>query len=303
MKVFVLLAVVLLVCFIHRSKSNHVTSLCKNGGEYTLWSYKAKVKNLNSLVSDIIPKCKAYDSYGAALASSKLDEYTVQVDSNSIEYINNNLENLIKKIFSTSDVTCIGKDRLVVNKKGCVVSLHSWPIGWYNYPYLLSVTSLSNTVSIDIKTPNTTPFTSISSKINMPKRSHIQVIFKHKTIKNEHFISVVVNVTSVGVSEKHVLTIKKLIESHFQKGLHDQLHILESRKKMIDSYQEDRLKIDRETKKKDLDQIINPAKYRSNRINNRARGSASGSSTGKGGGRYTPSAATKARREVKRSGG
>jgi len=84
------------------------------------------------------------------------------------------------------------------------------------------------------------------------------------------------------------------LKSFFQLRFHEQVDIAISRTKMQMNYNKDKETEEKRKRKDRLDRLINPDKYKSKSSTvRRVR-------EGPGTGRYTPSAATQARRVVKR---
>jgi hypothetical protein len=88
-----------------------------------------------------------------------------------------------------------------------------------------------------------------------------------------------------------------ILQEFFQVRFKEQVEIAISRTLMQKDYNKSKEKEEKRKKKDKLDRIINPDKYKSRSPTVRIEGSGK---KGGGSGRYTPSAATQARRVVKR---
>ena len=91
-----------------------------------------------------------------------------------------------------------------------------------------------------------------------------------------------------------------ILQEFFQVRFKEQVEIAISRTLMQKEYNKSKEKEEKRKKKDKLDRIINPDKYKSRSPTVRIEGSGK---KGGGSGRYTPSAATQARRVVKRGWG
>jgi hypothetical protein len=171
--------------------------------------------------------------------------------------------------------------RIILKHGFALVSVAVWPLGWKHYPMILTRTSDSTLVA------------STYGKSHLPQ-SKFTIDISKDDPNNDIVVS-----TNVQYSRMKLVDVKLIGETLadlLTKELNDQLIIIAGRSHQLKQY--NRLSSENEEQKKQLklDKIINPEKYRSHSPTVRKPGS-----SGCGSGRFTPSAATKARREVRRS--
>jgi hypothetical protein len=112
-------------------------------------------------------------------------------------------------------------------------------------------------------------------------------------------VAVTTRVASGGMRSQDVDDITELIDSALKKELERSVHLVAAREQQKQARKKNADAAAVTAKKKQLDQIIHPEKYRGRSPTVRRPGSAGGGSAG-GSGRYTPSASTQARRQVKK---
>lgn len=100
---------------------------------------------------------------------------------------------------------------------------------------------------------------------------------------------------STGISNREAQLVVGTLQHYLLSRLRQDLSVLKARRKQLESYDVELKIADKKKRDKRLDRILNPEKYRGTSPTVRRPGS------GQGTGRYTPSAATQARRQVRRS--
>lgn len=232
--------------------------------------------------------------------------------------------NLLSRVLASGEMykSDSSKDRVIFDKFGgsSIVSLSAWPVGWNNFALILhrddqadkkeehddddddnsttrttkmmnkkarkgDKTSTSSSL-LDFRSPDVSSFVPIAM---LPKRLRVEVrceIVGTKTMR------ISIKSSSVGISAAHAKRVKHLLKEYFHARLSDYVSIASSRMRMKQSYAQSALAEKKMKTERELDRIINPDKYKKKRV------ASSGGRQGTG--RYTPSASTRARREVRR---
>lgn len=238
---------------------------------------------------------KLHDKYG--LLDTKSAE-SVDID---ISMVSNNcnittFHELLIKFMKKSivyDHDSVGKS--IMNEKFALISLSSWPIGYDTYVYTITPIKVkSDTIEFSLKSLNLRN-NFLPTTLNVVKR--IELHIKLKLLNKS--LEITVTPSSIGISKKHVKNVVSIVRKYIETSFIDIIEMQQSRNKLSDNYKEESIKVLNNRKKKKLDRIINPDKYKSKSSTVRNPNSR-GSNSNSGSSRYTPSASTRARREVKR---
>jgi hypothetical protein len=196
------------------------------------------------------------------------------------------------------------------------IGIKAFPIGWNNYIFAYSNSNNNNTNNKKKETKKTNnnnnndnddsvilEMFSINPNKGIPlantNTKRCKFMIEVKTMKKKSKVKVILKSASIGINHHHMSKITKILEEFFQLRFSEQVDIAISRTKMQMNYNRDK-KTDEQRKKRDrLDRLINPDKYKSKSSTVRRVREGPGGGGG-GSGRYTPSAATQARRVVKR---
>jgi len=193
-----------------------------------------------------------------------------------------NIHSILHKLLEISRDNKDKKVRVSLTKGLVISSIAYWPFGWRHFPMMFSK-PIGNTI--------------IASTVGLDPKEMLKIVSKVYINKEKQLIVKTV-VKSKGVSKKDAKLIGESVSQLITQLLSQQYEMALSRDTLLKEYSS-LSSLHQESKKKlKLDKIINPDKYKSKSPTVRRPGS---SGSGNGNGRYTPSAATQARRQVRRS--
>jgi len=240
---------------------------------------------------------KLHEKYG--LIDTKSAE-TVDIDISMVTNSNiTTFHELLIKFMKKSIVynhDKVGKS--IMNDKFALISLHSWPIGYDTYVYTVTPIKIkSESIEFSLKSLNLRN-NFLPTTLNVVKR--IELNIKMKLLNKS--LEITVTPSSIGISKKHVKNLVSIVRQYIETNFIDIIEMQQSRNKLSNDYNIESKKALKMKKNKKYDRIINPDKYKSksSTVRNPSSSSSSSSSKSGGSGRYTPSASTRARREVKR---
>ena len=235
-------------------------------------------------------------SFDTSTLSSNKHEAIINIPANvSSEMVSNVLSKLIYSVGSH-------KKRLKVNSRRLIRSFPSFLfIGCVNYEFFISQTVLGQEVMIDLcshSDKSTSLFPSKSMRIVIV----MEILpSQEKNSPFPHQIKLSLKHASKGVKKRHVDVLLNEIFDIFHRSLEDQMNMISARtEKLVEVNRAISLER-RKRKKLELDMIIHPDKYRKKSSGNvrRIGSNKEGAKGGGGGGRYRPSEAAQARRQVK----
>ena len=235
-------------------------------------------------------------SFDISTLSSNKHEAIINIPANvSSEMVSNVLFKLIYSVGSH-------KKRLKVNSRRLIRSFPSFLfIGCVNYEFFISQTVLGQEVMIDLcshSDKSTSLFPSKSMRIVIV----MEILpSQEKNSPFPHQIKLSLKHASKGVKKRHVDVLLNEIFDIFHRSLEDQMNMISARtEKLVEVNRAISLER-RKRKKLELDMIIHPDKYRKKSSGNvrRIGSNKEGAKGGGGGGRYRPSEAAQARRQVK----
>lgn len=178
----------------------------------------------------------------------------------------------------------------LTNDYSLIISYKLWPFGWRHYPFKIEIA----------ENPNNKGFILLLSSVNSHRSLHdylLQIDLIPSTESSGTLL--------LGNVHSHPKVSKRMIKSfftpiinHIKKSLTEYAKMYERRQIQHQEYNRTSQSAEEKRRKLERDRIIHPEKYKSKSPTVKGVGS---SSTG-GGGRYTPSADARARREVRRGG-
>ena len=171
------------------------------------------------------------------------------------------------------------KKSVVISDRELVCNIRTWPLGWKVYHFVLQPKEKRRRVSID--------FHSAYSK-----RKFLRILLSFEVLDKE--IALTIKYASKGIPPSHVKYILGEIHDIFRENLQNQISMYRNRQKQLEDVSKAARKSSEAKKKKELDKIIHPEKYRKKASGN-VRRSAGGN------GRYRPSSEAQSRRVVRRS--
>lgn len=175
-----------------------------------------------------------------------------------------------------------------------IVSLKLWPIGWKHYTVYHEVSSISEEsegashnirIQMYSKGPTKT-LKHLRFELNLNSTNSGDAIIVDSNIKY-----------TSAISNDQAILVGQALSKHIRDQLSSLIDIYEVRKTQSKEYLELSKSAEEKKKKQELDKIIHPEKYRNKSPTVKPVG------TGKeGSGRFVPSEATKARRQVRKGG-
>jgi len=201
------------------------------------------------------------------------------------------LQNLYAKFKGKSVAIKSSKSsRVVWSKEELLVSIKS--LLFFQKKYRFDRHDLVKTNSFSIV------FETSSLKSNKPSKTSLLVITCEKVEDDDDIDKLQVDITgsSNGISKSDLKELVEMIRDFMEKELQREIQLLVIRDKQLSRLSSESQVIMEQKRKKSIDKVINPDKY----AKPKGRGARLGGSSDSGPSRYTPSAATQARRQVKR---
>ena len=201
------------------------------------------------------------------------------------------LQNLYAKFKGKSVAMKSSKSsRVVWSRESLLVSIKS--LLFFQKKYQFDRHDLVKTNSFSIV------FETSSLKSNKPSKTSLLVITCEKVEDDDDIDKLHVDITgsSNGISKSDLNELVEMIRDFMEKELQREIQLLVIRDKQLSRLSSESQVIMEQKRKKSIDKVINPDKY----AKPKGRGARLGGSSDSGPSRYTPSAATQARRQVKR---
>lgn len=208
---------------------------------------------------------------GSLKTDAKLSS-RIRVDDLSEEV---QLSILRKLLYSASSK----KKNIAINDRELVFNFRSWPFGWKVYDFLCHPIEKGRRLTIDFRSPHS-------------QRKHIRVVLSFEIVDRK--IELTLRYAAKGIPSRHVQIILKETFALFEEHLRNQLSVFRNRQKQLEEVAKATRLSSEAKKKKELDKIIHPEKYRKKASGNVRR-------TSGGDGRYRPSSETQSRRVIRRS--
>lgn len=245
-------------------------------GSYSLFSPKIK-KSFIPIVNEDVKGLKKIDVDSEII----VEHYNPSIDS---EFFLSAVSNLLS---SRKDkyVRYLVKDNILV------ISIKSWPMGWKNYAFLVKFVDYG----LGEDTVGEIEFVSLTGSKDAKRR--MKVVLKLDTNEQKQLeLSTLASYCKMSKTEAEAVTSHLL--SFMKSILKESYRMSTARLSLMSSVKKASSEAAKEKKKEALDRIIHPEKYKAK--SGTVRRSSSSSSGGSG--RYTPSAAAQARRQVKKGG-
>jgi hypothetical protein len=194
----------------------------------------------------------------------------------------------------------LNQNRILTGNETLLISKPFWPLGWTHLTFLIQIKVNQNTLTESL-VPNNKAITFELISIQKNKRNklfkskdekiRIQIVFK---LKNNNAIKYYFKYNNLGVkySDRKIKELIAIINSFLLENLTIESNLYKSRNIEVMNYSKASKLVNNAKKKIYLDKVINPNKYKIKSPTVRK-------SKSSGAGRYTPSAAAKARRQSK----
>lgn len=269
----------LVICFLLLT-SFGVYSVSLSPGSYSFFG-----KKLQSTVSEKVQELGTYKAkdYGKTSDNKETFELGELEDPNSFHQIFN-------RILSISDSLKEKYARIQFDGDVLMVSLWAAPFGWKHFFFLVALEPVGKgqtTGTIELLSPKEK-----SGFFSFGIESKLRIQCKLNESKRK--IQLTSTVSSTGLSKTWTELLVNTLERFFRLNCESAIDMARVRRNQLNSYKKISQEAEVKAKKLRLDRVINPDKYKHKSATVRRT-----PVKGSGGGRYTPSAATQARRQVK----
>lgn len=279
-------------------------------GSFSMVSRQSKLVKLVKSMSIGADKNQITDTDVSQQMKNEL-EISIPLDTKKIsgfgsakerkKFLNQIFKQILNRVISLSDLKHGKNYKSYMSSNGfAIFSKRKW-LGWNLYTFLQSPKSKKELLDNEIK--NSLDFTVIDFRTpNIYKPKNLKTVKNFRIVVRASMDSTAVRMKIVGFSSgvpssdiKNILESVKDIMEH---RVRSSIEISESRYFQRASLKIDSDKAEKKKRAKDLDRIINPENYKVRLV--RSGKEEAGAAAG---GRYTPSAAAQARRQVKKKGG
>lgn len=291
---FVCLAMVIIVFVC----STIQTTVAVDAETYSLFAPKLYKVSSSAIAQQEV--FKDLDLYGK-LKDVKDGVISMKIDSNVV------LVQLFKRLMSGKEAVATKSYRIMNVDGAFVVSFPVWPFGWKSYVLKIQfkdkneripsedVSTTTQVITVDLLSP-------VKGYSSSGNRKLIRVNIEFSVIPNRRAdkiklgeMKVKFKGVSKGVSRSTYKAIVEAVSSYLGNKLDDEVKLLEVRKRQQEVSIKNSETVKQKKRAQKLDRILHPEKYKSKSPTVRSPGSG-----GTGSGRYVPSAATQARRVVRK---
>ncbi|RYH32023.1 hypothetical protein EON65_01325 [archaeon] len=268
------LAILIIVFANGRLASGKTSVQFSSPGSYSLFSPKIK-KSFIPIVNDDVKGLKKIEVNSEILE----DHYDTNIDS---EFFLSAISTLLS---SRKDKYV----RFLVKDDILILSIKSWPMGWKNYAFLIKF--VDDGLCED--TVGEIEFVSLTGKKDTKRR--MKVVLTMET--NEQKQLLISTLTSYGkMSRGEAETVTSHLLFYMKGILREAYKMSTARLSLMSRVKKASTAVAMEKKKQALDRIIHPEKCKTKSSTIKRTSNSGGS------GRYTPSAATQARRQINKGG-
>lgn len=190
---------------------------------------------------------------------------------------------LLRNLFASQPPQLDKRSRIVYKEPLLVLSLPAWPIGWNHYSFLVQIDPAASEDDLgELR---------LTSGARDQKALEVAI---RLTRSDEGGLCMQITASSNKMSAKERAAVLDALRGYLLPSLRDTAQLATARHAQLVKHSAMSKEVRSSRRSKELDRIIHPEKYKHKASTVRPAGG--------GGGRYTPSAAAQARRQVRKGG-